>query len=56
MERRTLTMDETAAVLGLSRSAAYRLAKTGDIPTVKLGRKLLVPRVQLERMLDPDAS
>ena len=47
----TLTIDEVAARLGISRSLAYRLASSGGIPVVKLGKRLLVPEAALDRFL-----
>ena len=47
----TLTVPEAAAVLGISRDSAYRAAARGEVPTVRIGRRLLVPRHQLARML-----
>jgi len=37
---------------GLSRNGSYAAAASGDIPTVKVGRKLRVPVRALEQMLD----
>lgn len=39
----TLTIEQTAAVLGLGRTAAYEAARRGEFPTRRLGRRLLVP-------------
>ena len=50
-DRTTLTIEEAGAVLGISRGSAYQAAKERTLPTVKIGRRLLVPRVALERML-----
>jgi excisionase family DNA binding protein len=47
----TYTVDDAAKILGLSRWAAYQAAHEGQIPTVRIGRRLLVPRIALERML-----
>jgi excisionase family DNA binding protein len=53
-----LTIEEAAAVLRISRTAAYKLAhqylRTNGregLPVVRIGRNLRVPRYQLERML-----
>lgn len=37
---------------GLSRNAAYAAAARGEIPTVKIGRLLRVPKKAIERMLE----
>lgn len=50
-ERLTLTVEEAAELLGISRALAYNLAKRGDLPCVRLGRRLIVPREALERLL-----
>lgn len=45
------TIEDVGKLLSLSRPSAYLAAKRGDIPTLKIGRRLLVPKVALERML-----
>ena len=57
-ERRTLTIPEVAAALGLARSTAYELAATDrlPVPTIRAGRRLLVSRAALERVLDGGAA
>jgi len=50
-----LTVEEAAAVLRISRQSAYQAARSGELPTVRIGRRMLVPRAALERMLAPDA-
>jgi excisionase family DNA binding protein len=52
MDRRVLTVPEAGAQLGLGRNASYDAAKRGDIPTIKLGKLLRVPKQAIERMLD----
>jgi excisionase family DNA binding protein len=49
--RRTVTIQEAAKILGVGRNKAYEAAHSGEIPTIKLGRRLLVPVAALERML-----
>jgi excisionase family DNA binding protein len=50
-ERLTYTVEEAAERLGVSRGSAYQAAREGQLPTLRLGRRLLVPRQALERML-----
>ncbi len=55
----TLTIREAAKVLGVGRALAYEMARAGRIPVIRLGRRLVVPRPALERMLDtwrPDGN
>jgi excisionase family DNA binding protein len=51
-ERLTLTVAEVAARLGLSRNGAYEAVWAGQIPSIRIGRRVLVPRAALERMLE----
>lgn len=43
-ERKTLSVPEVARILGVSRNAAYEAAARGELPTVRLGKRILVPR------------
>ena len=45
MDRRTATLVEAAKVLGIGKNAAYDAAKRGEIPTIRIGKRLLVPIV-----------
>lgn len=52
-ERLTMTVEEAAVALGVSRATAYLLARTGAIPAIRLGeRRLVVPKAALERLLN----
>ena len=51
-ERLTLTVEETAKILGIGRQLAYDRIKTGEIPVIKIGRRLLVPRRAIEKLLE----
>ena len=51
IERRTVTIEEAARLLGVSRNKAYDAAHRGEIPTIKIGKRLLVPIAALERLL-----
>jgi len=50
-ERRATSIDEAARILGISRGGAYQAAKRGEIPIIRIGKRLLVPTAALERML-----
>ena len=51
-EKATLTIEQAALVLGLSRWSAYEQARRSDgIPTIRLGRRLIVPTARLRAML-----
>mgnify|MGYP001071606840 CR=1 FL=1 len=50
-QRLTLSVEETAKLLGIGRNLAYDRVKTGEIPVIKVGRRLLVPRRALEKLL-----
>jgi excisionase family DNA binding protein len=52
MERLTYTVNETAKMLGLGRTATYQGIEKGEIPSVMVGRRILVPRAALERFLE----
>jgi len=51
MTKQTLTVPEAAKVLGIGRCAAYEAARTGEIPTIRIGNRLIVPKIALNRML-----
>jgi excisionase family DNA binding protein len=55
-ERRVVTLKEAAAILRISRASAYQAAKTKEIPTIRIGRRLLVPTAALEQMLSGNAA
>jgi excisionase family DNA binding protein len=55
-ERPTLSVPEVAVLLGISRQHAYEGVRTGDIPCLRVGRKVLVPTAQLRRLLAVDAA
>jgi len=50
-EKLTLTVDETAKCLGIGRNSAYEAIARGEIPVVKVGKRLLVPKAALEKLL-----
>jgi excisionase family DNA binding protein len=49
-----LTIAEAARRLRIGRNTAYEAARRGELPVVRIGRRLLVPRLALERVLGGD--
>ena len=52
VERLCLTVPEAAAMLGISRNFAYELVKQKQLPVIKFGKRLLIPRAALAKMLE----
>jgi excisionase family DNA binding protein len=52
MDKLTFTVEEVGRMLGVSRNTAYACARSGEIPVVKLGNRLVVPKAALMRMLE----
>ena len=46
-----LSVEQACELLGVSRSAGYRAAATGDLPTVRWGRRLYIPTARLLELL-----
>ncbi len=53
---RTYTVPEAGAMIGLKRNTAYDAAKRGDIPTIKVGGLLRVPRKLWDAIIDGDKT
>ena len=51
-EKKVLTILEAAEELGISKGSAYEAARSGKIPTIRIGWRLIVPRVLFDRMLE----
>ncbi len=52
----TMSVPAAGRLLGLSRNAAYEAARRREIPVLRFGRKLRVPRLALERLLSGEAG
>jgi excisionase family DNA binding protein len=51
-DRLTMTVPEVAEVVGISRAHAYELIRLGRIPSLRLGRRLVVPKKALEEFIE----
>ena len=49
-QRLVFTVDEAAFLLSISRGLAYELVARGELPSIRLGRRIVIPRVVLEEL------
>jgi excisionase family DNA binding protein len=54
--RQTMSVEEAGRVLGISRGTAYEAARSGNIPVIRIGKRSLVPKAALERMLNSEPA
>ena len=55
-ERETLTVDEVAKRLGVNRNTVYTAIEKGQIPSIQVGRLVLISKRWLERALNGEAA
>ena len=46
-----IPVSDAADLIGISRSKAYAMAADGELPTVRIGRKTLIPMAELRQWL-----
>lgn len=51
-----MTVEEAAHALGIGRASAYEAARRGELPVLRIGRRLVVPVDALEAMLARPAA
>ena len=51
MRKHTVSVPEAGRILGIGRNSAYAGAERGEIPIIRVGKRLVVPRAALERLL-----
>ena len=55
-ERLTVTVEEAGRMLGISRGLAYQMAREKRLPTIRFGKRIVVPRWAIEHLLqEPQA-
>jgi len=55
-QRKTCTVEDAAKILGIGRRAAYAGVNEGSIPSLRIGRRILVPIAKLNALLEDDAE
>lgn len=56
MEKLTMTVNEMAVALGVSRPVAYQLVKSSGFPAINVGRRIVISKSGLERWLNQQAQ
>jgi len=51
-DRLVYTVEEAGKLLGIGRSGAYEAARSGELPVLRIGRRWLVSKIGLDKMLD----
>ena len=49
---RTMTVTQAATVLGISRTTAYECVRSGELPALRLGGRIVVPTKAIDALLD----
>ena len=52
MEKQMMSVKDFMAAVGVSRSFAYKLIREGEVPIVRLGRRALIPRWFVEKIVN----
>jgi excisionase family DNA binding protein len=53
-DRLVFTVTEAAYLINVSRAFAYELVARGELPSIRLGRRIVIPRIALQKLLDSD--
>jgi len=51
-KRLCITVPEAAEMLGISRNFAYQLVREGKLPSIRFGKRILIPRASLDKMME----
>ena len=52
MEKMTLTVRDISQALGVNLTAAYALATSAGFPSIRIGKRIVIPRDAFQRWLD----
>ena len=53
-KRLTLSIDQTAEILGISRGLVYGLVARGELPSIRFGRRILVLKKAIDKLVNAD--
>lgn len=46
-----VTIEDVMSMLGIGRNLAYKLVRTGEIRSIKVGRRMIIPKKEIVRFL-----
>jgi hypothetical protein len=52
----TMQVGDVAKAIGISRAAAYEGVKSGVIPSIRIGKRIVVPTAAVRRLLQLDSG
>ncbi len=52
----TVTVEEAGKLLGVSKPLVYNLIHSKSFPTVRIGRRVVIPKIELERWLSEQTN
>ena len=55
-ERLTVSVPVAAAMVGIGRSTLYELVRSGDVRSVRLGKRIVIPITVIEALLRGEAT
>ena len=55
-DKAVYTVPEVAKILGINRNLAYELARSGTLPSIRLGKRLVCPKKAIDRLLGQDSE
>jgi excisionase family DNA binding protein len=54
-QRLVYSVAEAGEILGISRAFAYELVSRGELPVVRLGRRIVIPKAALHAIIDQES-
>jgi len=55
-DRLVYDVNELISLLGISRSSAYEAVRSGQIPSLRIGRRIVIPKTALDAWLANGAN
>lgn len=51
-KRATVSVEDAARILGISRGLAYQMVHEGKLPCLRFGKRMVVPKKALDHLLE----